>query len=308
VAIIGVTATVIPVMISSIASQITNVPAVEIEIVPREDNRGAEITLTNNGSAPATNLTIFVIAPENITNATENFSTVGSLSINSSGARLEAGVPKLVHGSGSIVKLDISTGQNQSSGAYIVYVTYDQGSNMRKYPTSYSADLANGLANGAHRFFELLFNPIGFVSLLAAALMYTFFFLRYARHKRRKALARMAIQQIIEDITEVRRVLSDGNESTEELLFHEKESPEARRNRAIAFRYMIPHIRKENPDDFMIIDDFYRKVRERNQNVSKDLHPTKLQAFNNDCLEQAKIAWKKIDWDKYDILEVRADF
>jgi hypothetical protein len=136
VAIITVAGAIIPILVTSVSSWLANTPSVNIEFIPysHKNTEGAEITLTNSGFGPATNLMMVLEAPGKIGNYINKFSTVEVQSVEINNSSLEAHIPKLVQGSGSIVKLDLSLSQNQSTllDSYSAYMTYDQGSKMVK--------------------------------------------------------------------------------------------------------------------------------------------------------------------------------
>jgi hypothetical protein len=201
VALIGVIGAVTPVLVTSFSSQSLNKPNVDINIIKSVDG-WVELTLTNNGFAPATNLTLIVDASGEIANSSDyTLNTVQVSQIKIDDRRLEAHIPKLLQGSGSIVKLNISLSENSNNPYYVVYVTYDQGSNMKKYPaTSTEALVEFSTTYGA---FYIIFSVFYFPLILF-----------YSYRRRRKRRRNLLISKVIEDIIEIRRVLRDNNTST----------------------------------------------------------------------------------------------
>jgi hypothetical protein len=115
VAFIGIIGTFTPVLLSSLSSSPSNNPKVDIQIDDTGDEtsfrvpQAIEVTLTNNGFAPATNITLIVDAPGKIANSSDYIlNTTQVYPVKIEDRRLEAHIPKLVHGDGSIVKLNVS--------------------------------------------------------------------------------------------------------------------------------------------------------------------------------------------------------
>jgi hypothetical protein len=148
VAIITVT---VPIFITSFSNLASNKPAVNVLITPNfnNDGRKAVITLTNNGSAPATNLSLTLIAPRKVTQITDNFSTSSislpqianhnnSLTIGVTKSIhptpfLQINMPKLIQGDGSLAILQTLNEGNASThyNNYTVHIVSDQGSIVR---------------------------------------------------------------------------------------------------------------------------------------------------------------------------------
>jgi len=98
VALIGVIGTVTPILVSTFSSQSSDEPSVDIGITgyPAPLDRLIELTLTNDGFAPATNLTLIVDASGEIANSSGYvLNTVQVSPIKIDDGRLEAHIPKL---------------------------------------------------------------------------------------------------------------------------------------------------------------------------------------------------------------------
>jgi hypothetical protein len=106
-----------------------NKPDVSARILPNIN--GTSIEVTNNGRAPATNFILTVESPANIADY-EIFSTENrTILLEDDNHTLVAKFPRFVHGSGSLIKIEIfSAAQKQDSfnQNYDVYATYDQDS------------------------------------------------------------------------------------------------------------------------------------------------------------------------------------
>jgi hypothetical protein len=114
--------------INTIYTDFVDKPAVNI--VSNENKDGLNINVTNGGQVPATNLKLTVETSKTI-GKYEIFSTENSTNSTKINANLlNVYAPRLVHGSGSIIKLDIPfiSSPDSSNLSYIVYATYDQGS------------------------------------------------------------------------------------------------------------------------------------------------------------------------------------
>jgi hypothetical protein len=143
-----VVAAIIPILLSTYSSQISSKPDVNLSIIPnfKNDSRQALIELTNHGSGTATNLSLIIQTPKNITSITNEFSSTDitlpqfdkksldmhiSQSINQPSLKLN--VAKFTGGSGSIIKLlTLMAKQNLSYYNYAVTAAYDQGSTFGK--------------------------------------------------------------------------------------------------------------------------------------------------------------------------------
>jgi hypothetical protein len=147
----------IPILLNANSAQISNKPGVNLAVIPNLDNDGrkALIELTNHGSGTATNLSLTIQAPKNISTITNWFSstyiTIPNLDKNPPNANtksldmhvlesinqfsLKMNISKFSAGSGSIMKLKISMDsakQNLSYYNYTISAAYDQGSVMGK--------------------------------------------------------------------------------------------------------------------------------------------------------------------------------
>jgi hypothetical protein len=197
VAVIGVIGTLTPVLVNYISTQSSDKPMVDIQF-SRMD-RGMEITLGNKGFAPATDVTLMVYAPKKIAdNSSYILNTVQVDPIEISNTRLEAHIPKLVHGSGSVVKIAVYLSESPDSNTFDAYVTYEEGSHSEAY--AFTTDDTDFLSQLFGRFDILTFSII-FYSIFIPL----FFILLYRISRKRQG--KKFISKVMENITEIRREL-----------------------------------------------------------------------------------------------------
>ena len=143
----------IPVLLNTFSSQISNKPDVNLVVTPNlnHDSRKALTELTNRGSGTATNLSLTIQAPKNISTITNEFSSTDiSISRFNKALLLDMHKPKTINqsslklyiakfsaGSGSMIRLETlmdakDTKQDLSYYNYTVSAAYDQGSIMGK--------------------------------------------------------------------------------------------------------------------------------------------------------------------------------
>lgn len=144
VALIGVTAAAIPLLLDTIINQVYNRPNVNIEITPFAVNgyQKATIVLTNTGVSTANNVSVLIQAPKEILNLTDKWSTT-SVILTTANKTLELNVPaqtnkslielsiqKFVFGSGSNITLEtlINGGKEPIFYNYTANAIYEEGS------------------------------------------------------------------------------------------------------------------------------------------------------------------------------------
>jgi hypothetical protein len=161
--------------------------------------------VTNDGRVPATNFKLVVETSKNIEKY-NIFSTENSTNSTETSPRLlNLYAPRLVHESGSIVKLDIPfDGSPNSNLSYNVYATYDQGSIKKSSQTGNDNFLAGW--------------PLVF--LVAAAITFTIPYLHRRIRRWRKSKLSSYISSIAQDIIKVHQKLYRDPRSNE--LFFQK--------------------------------------------------------------------------------------
>jgi hypothetical protein len=116
------------------------IPNLDISKEPnQEQNKKTIIDITNIGSAPAKSLKLTVQAPQNISFKHPIFSTeIYNETKTEDPARLELYIPRFIQGDGSMIRIEalINNRSNMTSGNYIFYATYDQGSIRKTIPIS----------------------------------------------------------------------------------------------------------------------------------------------------------------------------
>ncbi|HET7389892.1 MAG TPA: hypothetical protein VFJ51_03635 [Nitrososphaeraceae archaeon] len=204
-----ITVTMSPFFTVAISSLTSHNPIVNVLIAPNfnNDGRKAVITLTNNGSAPASNLSLAIIAPKKITQIINNFSAASislpqlsncnnklSLgapkSIDPPTSFIQIHIPKLVQGEGSLTKLQILNNGNPHSHYYNYtgVAIYDQGSSLaRLMPSTKPSQIEVFLYNFIRPpfIYFLIIYPISY------GVIYFWYSKWYMRRRRRKFMAQM---------------------------------------------------------------------------------------------------------------------
>jgi hypothetical protein len=96
------------------------------------------------------------------------------------------------------------------------------------------------------------------------------------------------VSLIIEDITDIRRALRNNNTNT--AVFPNAWKLDERRKK---------YIQQKATLDYILLDDFYTKLDERNESLAGDNVPQKLENLNKYLLQLADNALQKIDWEKF---------
>lgn len=260
------------------------------------------------GNAPATNLSI-ILRPESISGLTNIggakivsigniFSTTDVILPQYNNTTLEPmskrtinhspviiRIPKLIHGNGSridLLALINDTRHHKSDFKLGVYAVYDQGSDhlsLSAYKGSY-IETASTLKPSLIQYYVIFFATFG-VEI-------------YVYIRRRKTFKRF-LTRVVKNILEIRGALND--DLTSKNIFSEvwSEMPEKKR--------------QDHHDigDYLIIDDFYSKLKKRNSYLSTDIDKEEtnlsrantLSRLNEALLKAAEIALNKIDWNKY---------
>jgi hypothetical protein len=292
VAFIGVIGAITPVLINASSIPPSNNPRVEIEmddignVSSSNTPQPVDITLTNTGFAPATNVTLIVDAPSNIENSSKyvlNTTKVDPIEIEDK--RLEAYIPKLVHGSGSIVKLNVFLSEPTDIPApYTAYVTYDQGSNSMEYFSARRFTSQEALTTFTNQWLSFYASYYA----LFFALLLIFLIIRRNRTRRKRFML-----NIIENITGIRRALRDNNKIT--IVFNNIwRGPPPYKKKEVQ-----DYIQKNGVQDYVILDDFYAKLDERNRILSGKASDDELIKLNKDLSLLSDNALENIDWGKY---------
>ena len=294
---------------------------------------GFQIYVTNEkGNAPATNLSLILNptphlgATAELLNITNTFSTTDVVLPQYDNTTLEPGsnktinksplvirIPKLIHGAGSIVSfftvvnntIPDSPSLNNSLERLRVNAVYDQGSdalvidekhfrifatNLEPYPNLTKE--ANEFVQMAEFTVSSLFSP-GLVQYYIIFFT-TFGSIIYLYIRRRKTVRRFH-SKVVNNIVEIRRALQEDPNNRN--IFSEvwSEMPEKKRQD------------NHHLGDYLLIDDFYSKLKGRNLYLSKgidkeesDLSKTNtLSRLNEALLASAENVLDKVDWNKY---------
>jgi hypothetical protein len=291
IAIIGFTAAVTPILVTSLSAWVSNMPVLDIDMIVYRngDTVAAEITLTNFGFGPATNIILFVDAPGKISNINIKPGTANITATEIKESRFTAHIPKLVQGAGSFVKLDLFLARNQSISSdqsyYPAYVTYDQGSTMEKF--FWDPDY---LLTGFFNYINLALVTILVIPIGLFTIGYSVYFEYFRQRKERQ---RDFISGIIDNLTQIRRELTKNTKHQQPFLpfsnVWKKESYYSEHN----------YIKAKEIQDYIVLDDFYVELDERNQSLSSNISDYKLETLNKHLLYLANNALEKIDWKKY---------
>jgi hypothetical protein len=295
VAVIGVIGAILPIYISNVIIRDDNYPDIDIQVKPVDIRSPLftqfAINITNSGNAPATNLSAIVNAfPVNIVNITNKFSTTDIIlpQFNNTVLRpgvtqtinhslLEIQIPKLIHGMGSIVELEVFIDNLIGQGR--VYAVYDQGSDqgepLRPRPLS-MADLFSESYERLGAYYVVFYVAL--------------FGLLYLYIRRRKSMKR-SLTKVVKNIMEIRGALR--NDRSNKTVFPE-------------IWYNISEEKRQdnhNIGDYLLIDDFYSELSKRNLYLSLEkesaIDEGKVLRHNETCLAAAEKVLKDIEWNKY---------
>jgi hypothetical protein len=111
--------------------------------------------------------------------------------------------------------------------------------------------------------------------------------------RQRKERQRDFISGIIDNLTQIRRELTKNTKHQQPFLpfsnVWKKESYYSEHN----------YIKAKEIQDYIVLDDFYVELDERNQSLSSNISDYKLETLNKHLLYLANNALEKIDWKKY---------
>ena len=290
------------------------------------NGRSAEISIANDGNIPATHIILTLQTPENITKVTI-FSTENITKVTNSNSRtLQFSVPRLVQGSGSVVKLvtRLFANPNTPYPNYTIYATYDQGSikTIFQKPLTLGEQfvvfwsrygLAVSLIVGGIAFlfvpFMLTYTPLASYSNYLSFYFYTRpkrLIRRIVRRSPKLEFRRsdyvkriddrdFLVYYILTEMRSVRRTL--GNDLTSADLFLNVWNPEfwtGDRNQVLKINMRRRRV-IGNVSDYIYIDDFYTALTKRKSSI----HADDIYTHNKECLQLVEIALKNIDWTKY---------
>ena len=271
------------------------------------------IWFSNIGSSPATNMTLIVESLHPILEAFTDSSTVEISSTNIEDSRyiedsrFTARIPILNQGGGAYIAvyLNVSISDSDMNGsifvvsgsglfsesfseAYSVYAIYNEGSTGKFFPLT------------AFEKFQEIYGVFGSISLIIVYVLIAVFFLIFFIHRVRRGRVKTFISKLLENITEIRRALRSNNNNKEvfrnDWKLDESQKQDIQQNKSQK-RY-TQYIQQRATLDYILLDDFYTKLDERNQSL-KNIIPQKLENLNENLLQLADNALQKIDWEKY---------
>ena len=286
-----------------------NKPVINTQFDSKEDKHQTEITITNNGRMPATHFLLTIETPENMTKDSPHiFTTVNITNVTKLTPRiLKISVASFVHGSGSIIKIDLSVAEKPNKDSYTIYATYDQGSIKNLSQESISASegfveflntyqiplilIVAGIVFAIIALFTI-FAP--FVMLLKSGLaIYKIFRRRY------KGISIRSISDVLDDLLLVRHHLKN------ELLCEDILEGEWYYTRDDIKRRVF----RNNIREYLIVDSFYKILKVRNSFIPLKLpleyetEPVRIESslldrLNKECLDLCENVLNDIDWTK----------
>jgi len=297
-----------------------------------DDKGNNNITITNEGTAPAKNLTITIKDPGSgsiISKCTNIFSTeiLQQLKlIPPSTDIIMLHIPRFSHGSGSKIEIDHLVDDNSNCKlkplkSYSVYATHDGGSNKLEDkidPFHYVLMILNN----PNRDFLSKFDYVTFFLYVPVlgGLIFDLLFIYYLRKKR--TLSEFIFRIKKEMLFIVTKLRENPEYKKGFFRFRYILNPTYGRTFSL-WRYPAPFKRYSSIweiteddiklksvydiKDYWLIDDFYKKVKKRQNLVSdrqmvhyerQSMH-SDLNKLNKEIREQAERLLKEIDWIKY---------
>jgi hypothetical protein len=333
-ALIGLAGTVVAALLSAgfLGDFLVN-PAVYVEVKNNATSK-PYMLVTNDGSEPAHNLTLFIqSSSDKIVNVTNIFSTTNVTLVEPVSKTLDRGrpvpinnnslqifIPVLSSGVGS--KVEIETLLESQRGGVSVTAVYDEGSTVGSETFSLVRRVSTVFSD-TNIYAALIVVP-GVVSVLAIIR------LGVRRHLRKKS-----INKLVSTIECLHRKLEDDPYIPERFYlykWHDSEDPENSSTRKW-WKMRLSSIRKwwkmrlssirkwwkmrlplpiaqdimKNPKDYIIIDDLNSKLENRNKKIEKlkaikdtssEEYQYEVKKLNTDCLDQINKALD-IEWENY---------
>lgn len=296
-ALLGLTGTVVAALLSAgfIGDFLVN-PAVYVEL---KNNTASKpmMLVTNDGSHPAHNLSLFIQAPSDfIINITNTFSTTNVSLVEPDSKILPIGrpvqilddfvqisTPILSSGIGS--KLEIETlldVLHSQSGGISVTAVYDEGSTVGSIDPSLVRQMS--IITSEHNFYLAL------TGYAAVAIGYVTFDFWIERRKRQRS-----IKELITRLENWRRNLEDDLSIPDRINLYERDESEDPRDSSTRQLWKRRHTRvrkiMKNPKDYIIIDDLNSKLENRNKKIENEL-----EAIINTSPEEYRYEVKKIEY------------
>lgn len=211
---------------------------------------------------------------------------------------LRINIPKLVHGEGSLTKLEIlNNGSGTHYDNYAGVVIYDQGSSLAGLiakPTSTSSLQSQ---------VNMLYLKWNNILLLPYIGIFFWLFLWLFWYRRRQRRSRFMIQ-IKDSILSIYHSLNESPMSditfdkfieqwNRKVIYGKKYTSY---NKYIITSTFVEGLNKHiSPKDYIHIDKLYTKLRNRKPNLTGD----ELKTYNNDCARLAENALTRIPWKNY---------
>jgi hypothetical protein len=327
-ALLGLTGTVVAALLSAgfLGDFLVN-PAVYVEVKNNTGTSKPVMLVTNDGSKPAHNLSMFIqSSSDKIVNVTNIFSTADVTLVEPKSMTLERGrpvpinnnslqifIPMLSSGIGS--KVEMETLLESQSGGISVTAVYDEGSTLGSDQPSYVRGLS------------ILFSIIyaSFIAFSVGAIGYAIF-----EFWSRRSIRARFIKNLVFTLENLRRKLEDGPNIPERIYLYKSTRGQKNRfkrlqriskRKGLQYSYKdfyLSEVLKEarsgvqkimkDPKDYMIIDDLNSKIENRNNKIETELEAIKntspeeyrheVKRLNTECLDQIYKALN-IEWENY---------
>jgi hypothetical protein len=317
-----------PVLISNYIESL-NTPSVDIVIKPDiSDHTKTLIEVSNDGLVSATNLSLAVESPENITSVTKKSGAADVLltqlpnnnqklklgmpqNLPISVSSLELEIPRLAHGDGSLIELEISNNKSLNS-PYTPVATFDQGSSVGKTEEEYYASEASeglcGMLEYIGGFSFFLFYYLTFFAFLF------YYLFRWSYRRTNKLRFKDFIALIREQIMTIHSTINMDPKTQHDFddfiqTWRQKSLPtakvqkrslydliQARKQKSYTIKKIIDY---KEMKDYVIIENLYAKLLKRISYIKKYSDLEDIKRYNNESLRFVEKALLDINWNKH---------
>jgi hypothetical protein len=247
IAVIGATG---GVLVTGLLPQLTpffNEPVISTNITKHMDDPNiSDVSISNIGRGAATNMSITIVSPSNVTAIKTKLAPVKLNSITHEENIIQLNVPRMVEGAGSMITIEATFDKSingAAKGFYRIYSVYDQGSaKITLGPKEMNTTASSDWLTTYWRAYWWIYLPI--IGIFSAQFGYLAYLLR--RSSRKEALKRLS-----DNILTIRKTLNLDPEYQEALQNLWLEIPYSRRKRLF-----------QDVKDYMAVDDFFTSLVE----------------------------------------------
>jgi hypothetical protein len=317
-----------PILISNYIQSL-NKPSVDIVIKRNNaDNTKTIIELSNDGLVSATNLSLAVESPEIITSVTKKSGAADVIlpQLPKNNQKLKLGmpeyltgppvsfleleIPRLAHGPGSLIELEILNNKS-TSYPYTSVATFDQGSSEGSYlPASERLGEMFSFTGGSY------FSSLLFIYYIIFGTILFYYMFRRSRKRVNKERFKDFISLIRDQIMTVHSTIKMDPMTQHDFddfiqTWRQKSVPIATISKKTLYDFIqvrrqknYSHIIKKIIDymdmkDYIIIENLYAKLLKRISYIKKHSDPKDIKRYNNDSLKLVEKTLKNINWKKY---------